>query len=108
MSLLAEAPNSIGKLGMSSDVQAENKPTELPYNGSPQQTVQGLLEGVQAAGGLAEYKKKVEFDAIAYTLNETKGNITQAADRLGMKRPRLSQIISAEPRLAELKEKYSK
>ena len=66
------------------------------------------MKGVLAAGGLAEFKKKIEFDAIAYTLAATKGNITQAADRLGMKRPRLSQIISSDPELVKLKEEHSR
>ena len=57
-----------------------------------------LMKLVEDAGGLGEFKKKLEFEAIAYTLKATKGNITQAAGRLGMKRPRLSQIISVQNR----------
>lgn len=63
-----------------------------------------LLALVSESGGLVELKKRLEFEAIAYTLKVTKGNITKAADRLGMKRPRLSQIISANETLIALKE----
>jgi DNA-binding NtrC family response regulator len=64
----------------------------------------GLLALVKDSGGLVELKKRLEYEAIAYTLKETKGNITSAAKRLGMKRPRLSQIISANAALIALKE----
>jgi transcriptional regulator with GAF, ATPase, and Fis domain/tetratricopeptide (TPR) repeat protein len=63
-----------------------------------------LLALVSDSGGLVELKKRLEFEAIAYTLKITKGNITKAAKRLGMKRPRLSQIISANETLIALKE----
>ncbi|MGB0646902.1 MAG: sigma 54-interacting transcriptional regulator, partial [Bradymonadia bacterium] len=64
---------------------------------------QQLIDLITQSGGLVELKKKLEYEAIAYTLKETKGNITKAADRLGMKRPRLSQIISASDALIALK-----
>ena len=67
-----------------------------------------LMKLVEDAGGLGEFKKKLEFEAIAYTLKATKGNITQAAGRLGMKRPRLSQIISGNDDLIRIKEDCSK
>ncbi len=58
---------------------------------------------LQQEGGLAEVKKRIEYEAIARALRATNGNITQAAKRLGMKRPRLSQIIHATPALGDLK-----
>ncbi|MEM9694884.1 MAG: sigma 54-interacting transcriptional regulator, partial [Myxococcota bacterium] len=42
---------------------------------------------------LADMKKKLEEDCITRALLETGGNITRAADLLGMKRPRLSQLV---------------
>ena len=42
---------------------------------------------------LKEFKLRVELQCIEAALNETGGNITRAAKLLGIKRPRLSQII---------------
>jgi DNA-binding NtrC family response regulator/tetratricopeptide (TPR) repeat protein len=42
---------------------------------------------------LKEYKKRIEVDCIREALREAEGNITRAAELLGMKRPRLSQLI---------------
>jgi transcriptional regulator with GAF, ATPase, and Fis domain len=38
-------------------------------------------------------KRRIERECIVRALEETGGNITRAASLLGMKRPRLSQII---------------
>jgi DNA-binding NtrC family response regulator len=47
------------------------------------------------AGGtsLPDIKRQIERDCIARALAETRGNITRAAALLGMKRPRLSQLV---------------
>ena len=42
---------------------------------------------------LSDIKRQIERDCIARALAETKGNITRAAAILGMKRPRLSQLV---------------
>ncbi len=42
---------------------------------------------------LFDIKRQIERDCIARALSETKGNITKAAALLGMKRPRLSQLV---------------
>ncbi len=42
---------------------------------------------------LADIKRQIERDCIARALEETRGNITRAAALLGMKRPRLSQLV---------------
>ncbi len=47
----------------------------------------------QGAVSLADMKRQIERDCIARALAETKGNITRAATLLGMKRPRLSQLV---------------
>jgi transcriptional regulator with GAF, ATPase, and Fis domain len=47
----------------------------------------------QGAVSLADMKRQIERDCIARALSETKGNITKAAALLGMKRPRLSQLV---------------
>ena len=51
---------------------------------------------------LAELKKKIQAEAIARALKLSRGNITKAAEILGMKRPRLSQIINANDELKAL------
>ena len=45
------------------------------------------------AVSLSDMKRQIERDCIARALAETKGNITRAAALLGMKRPRLSQLV---------------
>jgi len=47
----------------------------------------------QGSVSLSDMKRQIERDCIARALAETKGNITKAAALLGMKRPRLSQLV---------------
>jgi transcriptional regulator with GAF, ATPase, and Fis domain/tetratricopeptide (TPR) repeat protein len=47
----------------------------------------------QGAISLSDLKRQIERDCIARALAETRGNITKAANLLGMKRPRLSQLV---------------
>jgi transcriptional regulator with GAF, ATPase, and Fis domain len=47
----------------------------------------------QGSVSLGELKRQIERDCIARALAETRGNITRAAALLGMKRPRLSQLV---------------
>jgi transcriptional regulator with GAF, ATPase, and Fis domain/tetratricopeptide (TPR) repeat protein len=47
----------------------------------------------QGSVSLSDMKRQIERDCIARALAETKGNITRAAAILGMKRPRLSQLV---------------
>ncbi|HEY2511541.1 MAG TPA: sigma 54-interacting transcriptional regulator, partial [Polyangiaceae bacterium] len=47
----------------------------------------------QGSVSLSDIKRQIERDCIARALAETKGNITRAAGLLGMKRPRLSQLV---------------
>jgi transcriptional regulator with GAF, ATPase, and Fis domain/tetratricopeptide (TPR) repeat protein len=47
----------------------------------------------QGALSLSDLKRQIERDCIARALAETRGNITRAAGLLGMKRPRLSQLV---------------
>ena len=42
---------------------------------------------------LKELKTRIEIECITEALGRAHGNITRAADLLGMKRPRLSQLI---------------
>ncbi len=44
-------------------------------------------------GSLSEAKDQIEVECIRYAMADSAGNITKAAALLGMKRPRLSQLI---------------
>ena len=46
-----------------------------------------------SALSLPEMKKKMEIDCLRCALEDTKGNISKAAKILGMKRPRVSQLV---------------
>jgi DNA-binding NtrC family response regulator len=48
---------------------------------------------VRGGTRLADMKRKLEQECIARALVESGGNITRAAAMLGMKRPRLSQLV---------------
>jgi DNA-binding NtrC family response regulator len=75
-------------------VDEESDPAE-----SPLPSVEASATAVaysQVRGGmtsLPDIKRQIERDCIARALAETKGNITRAAALLGMKRPRLSQLV---------------
>ena len=56
-------------------------------------TVAAYAQVRQGSVSLADMKRQIERDCIARALAETKGNITRAATLLGMKRPRLSQLV---------------
>jgi transcriptional regulator with GAF, ATPase, and Fis domain/Tfp pilus assembly protein PilF len=57
----------------------------------PVDPVYDRIRGGQTS--LFEMKKQLERECILRALNETQGNITRAATLLGMKRPRLSQLV---------------
>jgi sigma-54 specific flagellar transcriptional regulator A len=48
---------------------------------------------VRGGVSLSDMKRQIERDCIARALAESGGNITRAAGLLGMKRPRLSQLV---------------
>ena len=69
---------------------------------------EALVERIVAEGrSLSDIKKKLEIECIKRALIETGGNVTQAADILQMKRPRLSQIINGDEELTELKSRLT-
>ena len=68
-----------------------------------------LLMEIFAQGvALPDLKKRIQDQAIAQALQMTQGNITRAAEVLGMRRPRLSQIINASDELKALTQGVSK
>jgi transcriptional regulator with GAF, ATPase, and Fis domain/tetratricopeptide (TPR) repeat protein len=94
-------------LGDQIHVPASQEPDEVPESAlvprsvasrsSPpptQDPVDLAFESIrQGDASLTEMKRRIERECIVRALDETGGNITRAATLLGMKRPRLSQII---------------
>jgi DNA-binding NtrC family response regulator/tetratricopeptide (TPR) repeat protein len=80
-------------------------PAASPGPSTPTSEVMRKVER-EAEGGMAlgDLKRKLEFEAIANAMRQTHGNITRAAALLKMKRPRLSQIVNADPELKAIKE----
>ena len=73
---LAAHSGDVGSSGSSSDCA-----TDVAY------------AAVRGGVSLADLKRDIERECIARALAETSGNITRAAGLLGMKRPRLSQLV---------------
>ncbi len=80
--------------------ELREEPDPLPEPASPQRntTPEAFFESAYhlvVGGGLnlRDFKKEMERALVAKALRETGGNITRAAQLLGMKRPRLSQLV---------------
>ena len=56
-------------------------PTEVAYH------------HIRSGVSLHDLRRNIERECILRALSESKGNITRAAALLGMKRPRLSQLV---------------
>jgi DNA-binding NtrC family response regulator/tetratricopeptide (TPR) repeat protein len=67
-------------------------PAATPGRDAPIESL--VYEHVRAgSASLFDMKKKLERECVVRALGETGGNITRAAALLGMKRPRLSQLV---------------
>ena len=89
-----EGPKSVGLGGVESRDLADGEDGEAPLPlGEAGATAIAYAQVRQGAVSLADMKRQIERDCIARALAETKGNITRAATLLGMKRPRLSQLV---------------
>jgi DNA-binding NtrC family response regulator/tetratricopeptide (TPR) repeat protein len=65
----------------STEADASSSPTEVAY------------AHIRGGVSLSDMKRQIERDCIERALSESGGNITRAATLLGMKRPRLSQLV---------------
>lgn len=84
---------------------APTAPAAEEYEGeTPESMIDGhlLLHIFDQGIPLPELKKRIQSQAITRALRVTDGNITRAAEVLGMRRPRLSQIINADDELKAL------
>jgi transcriptional regulator with GAF, ATPase, and Fis domain len=97
-------PTLVPILDVAPDSQVQTPASEEEVDGTdgaegPLPTTEASATAVaysQVRGGgtsLPDIKRQIERDCIARALAETKGNITRAAALLGMKRPRLSQLV---------------
>ena len=67
--------------------------TRGPASVPPPSSSEIVYSEVRGGTGLAAMKRRLERDCIARALADAGGNITRAAELLGMKRPRLSQLV---------------
>jgi transcriptional regulator with GAF, ATPase, and Fis domain/tetratricopeptide (TPR) repeat protein len=93
------AASPLQSMGAEASMSAGGEDDELAEDENPLPSGESTATAVaysqvrQGAVSLAEMKRQIERDCIARALAETKGNITRAAALLGMKRPRLSQLV---------------
>ena len=87
--LKAEGPE-LGSAASACDDDEAGGPLPL---GEASATAIAYAQVRSSAVSLADMKRQIERDCIARALADTKGNITKAAALLGMKRPRLSQLV---------------
>ncbi len=73
--------------------ESDDDASGASLSGEAQTTAVAYGEIRQGKMSLFDLKRQIERDCIARALAETKGNITRAAGLLGMKRPRLSQLV---------------
>ncbi|MEM1418037.1 MAG: sigma-54 dependent transcriptional regulator, partial [Myxococcota bacterium] len=66
-------------------------PVEVVSTAPPEEAIYERIK--EGSTSLLEMKKILERECIVRALAETEGNITRAAKLLGMKRPRLSQLV---------------
>ena len=90
--LPAPVPSISGVLGNDGSGEEDDGSGMLPDTESGATSV-AYAQVRQGAVSLSDMKRQIERDCIARALAETKGNITRAAALLGMKRPRLSQLV---------------
>jgi transcriptional regulator with GAF, ATPase, and Fis domain/tetratricopeptide (TPR) repeat protein len=98
-------PSPPGEVGSSSPATSSVAATPSAAGPASGQSPEAWMArwAIDTRVGLHELKHRLEVEAIRQALIEAKGNITQAAVLLDMKRPRLSQIVNAEPELRALR-----
>jgi DNA-binding NtrC family response regulator/tetratricopeptide (TPR) repeat protein len=85
------------------DEAAQARRVEVALAAAPEAPIESLVYNEVRGGttSLFDMKKRLERECIVRALTESNGNITRAASLLGMKRPRLSQLVK-EYELGEL------
>ena len=96
MSALPAPSSSAGMMGaFEFGAMPRASTSEHPFEGAPPASSATDVAYAHVRGGvsLSDMKRQIERDCIARALAESAGNITRAAGLLGMKRPRLSQLV---------------
>jgi transcriptional regulator with GAF, ATPase, and Fis domain/tetratricopeptide (TPR) repeat protein len=88
----ASADEAAGEGGDADGAEGELPGGPLP-SGEASATAVAYAQVRSAGTSLPDIKRQIERDCVARALAETRGNITRAAALLGMKRPRLSQLV---------------
>jgi DNA-binding NtrC family response regulator len=70
---------------------APERERELPADHDDLSDIYG--RALRSGLSLKDLKRRIELECITRALADSRGNITRAAERLGMKRPRLSQLL---------------
>lgn len=88
----SNAPDAIARQAADRDVNGELD--EAPRGNGASDPVEAIYPLIRRGSiSLHDMKRKIEQGCIARAIAETNGNITRAAGLLGMKRPRLSQLV---------------
>jgi DNA-binding NtrC family response regulator len=88
------------------DPATEHRMPEQPEPSSDLDPTSVLVDRVvDGEQDLKEIKESLQKQAVRQALEESDGNITQAADMLEMSRPRVSQIVNGDDELLALKER---
>jgi DNA-binding NtrC family response regulator len=98
---LSTAPAAFGSMAPSvlDQARATEPSAHAPASEPPAHSVDAPVTGVayreirEAGVSLSELKRRIERECICRALRDAEGNITRAAAMLGMKRPRLSQLV---------------
>jgi len=75
-------------------------PTSLADLARPEEAIASWA--LDTGVGITELRKRIEIELIRRALEQSDGNIAQAARLLDMKRPRLSQIVNNTPELVSV------
>ena len=92
--ILPEDLQGMPELSRATLAPPQPAPPSRGGSSSEQGEVDAVYERIRHGGiSLFDMRREVERGCIARALDEAKGNITRAAALLGMKRPRLSQLV---------------
>jgi DNA-binding NtrC family response regulator/tetratricopeptide (TPR) repeat protein len=91
----AEPPEAVDRPHVPESGRAEQRQTDPQVGWTPTEEGFGVIYNhiVEQNISLREFKKQMELQCIRQALSASNGNITRAATLLGMKRPRLSQLV---------------
>ncbi len=87
----SRAPSGGALRGAPSAAEPSRAPSTLPP--APASVPDAAYASIRSGTSLHDIKRLIERECVARALGDAGGNITRAASLLGMKRPRLSQLV---------------